>query len=207
MRSADEIRARVLVSLTSALKWPSMWGGELLLLHLLTEIAFIDEKEKLHEAQWREVYSLGYGGSQLVTGAFLGLFGGHAYRYYNEVASVYSAVAHSLGFIELDRVLELAEWAAMKKGLRRLCRERDWTSGQIVEKFGTPSISIGGSQSHVLAYSNGQSVDQWIFFDFESTPSIDRAGTLLRNVRLAAMNLSRGVILTPHGRDSAMRPL
>src|SRR5262245_3367974 len=113
MRAVAEIRDRLLEAVRFAVWRPSVCGGttdatEVLLLHLLGPLCFIDGREE----EWAAAKSTHVQGCRWVRGHFefqhLPFPG-----FVNEVASVYAEVAHRLGYFAPTRLLPEAEMAAL----------------------------------------------------------------------------------------------
>jgi hypothetical protein len=130
---------------------------------------------------------------------------------YNEVTSIYAELAWNLGYLTVDRNLSKAAMKKLRQGLRAKCRERDWHQSEIKEQYGEPSLKIGD----VYCYAPETRGERWIFFDFWKEYSAKRINSrvivhkkyiedpILRDVRLPASTLMRGLVFTPFGQQFA----
>lgn len=201
MRSAEEVRNRLLERLKGAILRPSMYGGdasgvELLMVNLLADLCYIDERE----AEWlkarERLETRGQFGCAGVAGSFLNRVSVKG-EFADEVASVYAAEAHRLGLLEVDPALTDAEFRRLCRGLRAVCREKDWRRSEVLDRFGPASVRAGS----VLAYVSAGRPGEWVCFDFDRTwRGVRNRDYRLREVRIPARNFVRELTFTPHGR-------
>lgn len=219
MRSAEQIRERLIAHLGHAIRRPAMWvyparGIEFFLLDTLSNVCFIDEREaELNQAldkMNKQEVSTNTG----VFGAFHLSFDYKQFeidQLYNEVTSIYAELAWNLGYLTVDRNLSKAAMKKLRRGLRAKCKERNWHQSEIKEQYGEPSLKIGD----VYCYAPETRSERWVFFDFWKEYNAKRITSrvivyekytedpILRNVRLPANTLKRGLVFTPFGQQFA----
>jgi hypothetical protein len=183
-----------------------MYGGnaagvELRLSCLLHDLCYIDEREdELFQAMdqlrhRRQCTAMG------VLGAFRYRIG-RDLDVTDEVASVYVALAHRLGYLAVEADLSPAARRALGNGLRARCRARDWRVSEVRDAFGPPTMKIGA----VYAYIAPGRTPGWVFFDFDgSSEQWPARDYLLREVRTPARTFGRELTFTPYGRELLAR--
>ncbi len=209
MRRMEDFRNRLLQRLHGALMRPGMYGDQdgvqLVLLNLLGDLVYIDERESELELAYSHLEARGMWSATRLIGPFCRRFS-RVDSFEDEIASVFAEIAHGLGFLQLDRTLTKSEWNDIRRGARQICRERDWHLSQIKERFGSPSLVIGGSWHQVHCYASTTD-DGWVFFDYanewlNTKPARLRfEDCILRSVRLPTPQFGRGVVYTQYGRQ------
>ncbi|WP_165229266.1 hypothetical protein [Aquisphaera insulae] len=200
MRTIHDVRTRHLDTLRQAVQRPGLFGGtdlgvELVMQGLLRDLCFIDEREGELQAAMDGLVARGQFNSMAVRGSFLQHVDNRG-TYADEVASVYAAVAHRLGYLAVDATLPDADFRRLLLALHAGCRDRDWTAAEVVTRFGRPGLRIGW----VFAYVPTAGPD-WVYFDFDACSAATQDGdSLLRNVRTPAEHFARELTFTPHGR-------
>ena len=216
MRTADEIRARLLDDLNHALTHLSMYGGEVAARQLLSDITFVDEREHEFKSHMQVLQDRGAFLSTGVEGAF-------SYRMQLKptcalIGSVYAEVAFKMGYLQTKRILTGREFKALKAGLRKTCRTRDMNADDVKAEFGIPSWSVKGNPFYpwVYMYLSNESEDGVIAFDFwnefGNDPKRKRevygkygATPVLQNIRIRGPRFVREFTFTPLGRKIAGR--
>ncbi|WJK33118.1 hypothetical protein [Solwaraspora sp. WMMA2065] len=99
-----------------------------------------------------------------VSGAYRTILPADALR--EATTSIYAEIAHHLGWLELDRVLTMAEW---NHAGDLICDwvAQDRTLSEVIETFGPPSLWIGGTNPYypkTLAYSTADRDDDLVCF-------------------------------------------
>lgn len=177
-----------------------MYGGnamgvELVFRTLLGDLCFVDERESELREELERLRYPGLYGPTGTHGALREHIRGPGDRG-EEVGSVFLGIADRLGYVQPDRRLSTAEWKAMRTGLRAAIRSRDWTTEELLARFGEPSIRMG----HVFGYASEEQRAGWVFFDFLQPERWDRRDeALLRDARLPATTLARQLVYTPTG--------
>ncbi|QEH32193.1 hypothetical protein OJF2_06620 [Aquisphaera giovannonii] len=201
MRTIHQVRDRLLDTLRQAVQRPGLFGGtdfgvELVMQTLLRDLTFIDEREGDLKAAMDDLVARGQFSSMAVRGSFLQYVDSRN-SYGDEVASVYAAVAHRLGYLTMGSTVPDADFGRMRLGLPVVCRDRDWTAGDVIARFGPPSLRVGWVFAYVPADGS-----RWLYFDFDgaSAGELER-DCLLRDVRIPADHFSLGLVFTPHGRS------
>ncbi|MFI7678188.1 hypothetical protein [Actinophytocola sp. NPDC049390] len=170
---------------------------------LLDDLCFLDERDDEFRAATEELRRHGKLG---VHGPFAALFGAEG-RYVPEVASVFAEVYHRLGYLSVDRLLTVEEWAPFAD-VRDWVGERDIRRGEVVATFGAPSLVV---DKQVLCYAPADG-SGWVFVDCwdERTPRYEPGlgrfdvpvedDPLVRDVRVPADTFEDGLVLTLLGR-------
>ncbi|WP_165229272.1 hypothetical protein [Aquisphaera insulae] len=96
----------------------------------------------IHDVRTRLLAARGESRSMAVRGSFLQHVENRG-TYADEVASVYAAVAHRLGYLAVDATLPDADFHRLLLALHAGCRDRDWTAAEVVTRFGRPGLRIG----------------------------------------------------------------
>jgi len=217
MKSATAIKDHFITLLNKSLPRLDMYGGEVFADHILAELSFIDEREEELDAHFKELDTRGARNSCGVTGAFRKCTG---LGYHNAgIASVFAEVAYQLGYLKTERVLNEGEFRELSKGLRSACRERDWTTEQVYQKFGKPTWPLNSDIAKrnpfypcsVLYLCENPRIGS-VAFDFwnsiddkkktEINTTIGRYGQIpiLRNVRIRGSKFARDFTFTPMGK-------
>ncbi|GAA3067815.1 hypothetical protein [Streptosporangium carneum] len=207
MRSAADLRRRWLETVPLLTSRTGMFarGGkemETLARTLMGDLCFVDERDRDHE---EIIQGLGDRFGKLgVYGPFAKMFGSER-DYAAEVVSVYAEHFHRLGYLDIDRRLEQAEWETLLTGVRDRFEERDVRRSEVVAAYGPPSLVVDG---RVLCYAS----DDWVFFDSwtesrqEYVPGEGRyervsdPDPLIRSVRVPSADFDGGLILTLYGK-------
>jgi hypothetical protein len=131
----------------------------LLLDQFLQDLTFIDgrEKERVVVEDELQIY-----GSLGVGGAFERAFGDRV-NYCIEVVSIYAEHFWRLGYLQVGRLLENAEWSALAVGLADRVEERDLRRSEVESAYGRPSVDLDG---HVWCFACEDFGERWIYFDF-----------------------------------------
>ncbi|TKK90202.1 hypothetical protein FDA94_07240 [Herbidospora galbida] len=166
-RSAEEIRDYLADQLNDVLRRPGLYGNETALRVVFDHYAYVDGREETWRAEQETMRSRGALAPTGVQGAIRNVLGtpdgdDHA------VASVYAEFARSQGWLRTDRLLTAEEYASMRDDLAVVCGS-DRTFTEVRDRFGAPSVFIGGSNPYfgkTLAYSSGNVADLMIFFHF-----------------------------------------
>jgi hypothetical protein len=103
-RSADEITARSRSRLNGALRRPGMYGGQVVLLEMLSDLAWADRREKELIRWGARLVERSMWTSTGVVGAFERLAPGLNSE--NGAATVFADITSSVGWLELDRQLD-----------------------------------------------------------------------------------------------------
>lgn len=201
MRTAEEIRERLLGTLDAAVRRPLMYGGadacvQIVLWNLVDALCFIDERDAEAAAIRDNLARRGLFCSTGIVGAFRGRIR-NVDDFSSEVASVWAELADRFGYLKLARRLEAGEWRRLRAGLRCLCQTTDLTARDVRERFGEPSlVSLS-----VYSYAPREPGAQWVHFDFFDPGGTygRRAEYRLRDARLPASTLSRSLVFTPFG--------
>ncbi|WP_435015878.1 hypothetical protein TA3x_003432 [Tundrisphaera sp. TA3] len=166
MRSVVEIRDHLLEDLSFTVFRPSMRSGtadatEMVLLHLLCTLAFIDGREQ----EWADAKNTYIRGCRRVCGQFE--FQHRPFPHFvNEVASVYAEVAFKLGYLRPVRLLRVAEMRGFAATIRtRGFRHRVMTEENLLGEFGPPSHEVVGGFTKVACYGCEDPTVKWVFFD------------------------------------------
>ena len=114
-----------------------------------------------------------------------------------EVASVYAESAAKNGYLEVDRHLDAAEWAALSLDDPARLTERDWLRSEIDATLPAPSLVV--DRGSVYCFAHADPGLSWVFFDFEQL-SDDDPDPSLRSVRTFRVRYPGGMLLTPLGR-------
>lgn len=142
-----------------------------------------------------------------------------------ECASVWAQVAFRLGYLQLDRTLNLAEWETIASSINRF-RSGDWHQEEVTALFGLPSFVIGSLKKdhRCQCYATADPEQPWFFFDYEFwqvgyadlaygsnvfpyemtiggkpwNEHPDLKNPLLRDVRIPAPNFEERLVLTEY---------
>lgn len=179
-------------------------GVQDFLMNVLDDLAFIDEREEELERVYGRLKERGLWCETRFYGILRREFP-KANSLGNEIASVLAEVAHQLGYLTIDQRIWKTEWRAMRKFVRESCPKQDWHVADVVERFGEPSLVIGGAWDYVHCYVSEGS-DGWLFCDYANAwVNAERPGweygsnPILRDVRLPTPVFRRGVVRTPYG--------
>jgi hypothetical protein len=171
---------------------------------LLADLCFLDEREQdlaAVEAALRGYGKLG------VAGPFAAVFGTRR-NCVAEVASIFAEQFHRLGYLQVQRQMDHAEWQHVIGRLRHRFDGRDVRRSEVETEFGQPSLLI---DKRVLCYAPSDP-SGWIFIDcFTEYQQRYEPGTgsyrrqrdedpLVRAVRQPAPDFESGLILTLYGK-------
>lgn len=193
MRKSSEIRAWIQQNLTGMLLRPGMYGVnqsyEILARMRLSDLAFIDDREKRLALRWKKLERDGYWSQ-------LGMYGALASAvpslddYTDRLASIYARVASSMGYFEAARRVPQPEWEQWQREVVPWATAEPRGREDIRARFGEPSYCGSSQYAPVLAYA-GPTDDAWLYFDLEHTG--DR-GDGLRYLRLPIRSLRRSLV-------------
>jgi hypothetical protein len=152
-----------------------------------------------------------------VMGAYGNLLPVNALR--DATASIYAAIAHRFGWLDLDRTLPAAAYRRMAADVGEWAT-KDRTLSQVIDRFGTPSLRVGGNNPlwpTTLCYATADPDDDLICFHlwntFADTDARRSEGVHPEPVVLAVRQRSDGLpfsfSFTPEGlrrRPAADRP-
>lgn len=207
MRTIEEFRERILADLPHALKRPQMFGGnafgaELYFRHVLHDLCFIDEREP-EMTVLRQKYLHGP----------LGVRGQFAYQdvfdsdFINEATSTFAQVAFILGYFTPSRLLSRSEWIELNDAINAEFLSRDWTHSDIQERFGPPSLDLGGGDTAVACYACEDRESNWLYFDFYRKFPSDPSCNWFESPRLRDLRArDNQFVLVPFGRSLAKQP-
>ncbi|BCJ34099.1 hypothetical protein Athai_16020 [Actinocatenispora thailandica] len=204
-----EVRQRWLDALPRMVCRPGMYSHDgfafdLLARGLLEELCFLDERESDLDDARAELRRFGKTG---VAGPFKALFGDER-GCVAEVASVFSALFHRLGYLDLDRLLDTDEWSLLTTGLRERFDGRDVRLSEVETWFGSPSLLI---DQRIACYAPADR-SGWVYFDCFAEHRTDYvpgeghyewhqdADPLVRMVRQPAADFEGGLTLTLYGK-------
>jgi len=195
--------------LNEALPRLGMFGGEIAARQLLSDLAFIDDRE--HELRDRldELRDRGSYTASGVGGAFNQQTGLRATD--NEIGSVFATVAFGMGYLRTDRTLTRTEFESLESELRESCSTTDLNADEVRAQFGTPSWQSGTNPYYPWAFLYlCPGCDHGIAFDFWNDLRDDKENEVvsgefgdipvLRNVRIGAADFRGEFIFTPIGR-------
>lgn len=204
VRSALEIRRRLLERLAAALKRPGMFTPsdvDLFFAVLIEDVAFIDDRiESLTDLRKRCLVDRGLWTSIGTQGAFDRCFA-DGLRLIEERASVWAEIAWRLGYLELAREVSREEWQAVDD----VVGTEDATEDDVRRAYGDFSFEQDGS-SGVSVYVSTEG--EWLCLDFDGKREdgkgyMDRSLARLRDVRRPTPTFVDGVRFTPWGRRFA----
>lgn len=172
-----EQRQRLIDRLNSSVRRPGMFGDLQAQTDIL-DLAFIDRAERKLELIGRRLVERGWWSETGIRGALEQTFG--------EVTCANSIcqaplveVGLKLGWIELDRQLERAEYWRLSNGTQRWLDERPRSSDDLEAEYGSPSIKIGGTGDVSFGFGTSNPTLPLIWFDRLSNggiASLRRAG-------------------------------
>jgi hypothetical protein len=161
-RTVADVRGYLADELNSALRRPSMYGGESALLIFFDAMAFVDDRER----DWRgELDALRNRGASVSTGASGAVEQVLGERSEYVMASVYADLAHRHGWLKLDRPLGFAEYDRIRRDVEAWCSSDRTMSGTLAE-FGPPSILVGGNNPRypkTIGYGTAQTDQPLVF--------------------------------------------
>jgi hypothetical protein len=216
VRSAEELRARWLDLIALIMKRTGMYAAtgsemQLLALHLLKDLCFLDDRDADAEREWSRL--LRTYGKRGAVGPFEALF--ESRRCQAEVASVFAEVFHRLGYLSVGKLVSGDRWQEMTSGLRDRFEDRDVTQDGARGLLGEPSLVI---DRKVLCYVPEDPAAGWLFIDCHAEQArrynvgrgsytADRdAEPLIRSVRLSGQDFESGLILTLYGKTLRWGP-
>lgn len=170
MRTIEEFRNHQMEMLAMALTRPAFFCGrdshaDLVFGRALGDLCWIDERER----EWRRVSEKFIYGPNAVIGQ-LRRQPICLPEYLNECTSIYAELAWGLGYFQVERLLTLAEWTALRNSLNTEFFNREWLASEIEERFGPPSHRLGGGSTTVAVYACEDRAVPWIFLDFARRP-------------------------------------
>jgi hypothetical protein len=190
-RSVDEIWARSQSRLNAALRRPGMYGGQVVLVEMLLDLAWADRKEEELVRWGARLVERSMWTSTGVVGAFERLVPGLNAE--NGATSVFADIALSLHWLELDGDLAAPDYWRMRNDSERLIAGTDIAVEGIVELYGEPVISIGGSRGRALGYVDSSGNHPIIWF-YESN-----ADDSIACRRVGSSSFADDVLFTPSG--------
>lgn len=143
MRSAEDLRRRWLDLVPRMMTRPDMWTNQgpafdVMARTLLADLCFLDERDADQQAVGEVLRGYGKLG---VAGPFIAVFGAER-TCVPEVASVYAEQFHRLGYLDVGRVVDRAEWDVLTGGLRDRFDGRDVPRSEVIAEFGQPSLIV-----------------------------------------------------------------
>jgi hypothetical protein len=210
LAAPDEIRAYLIDELNGALRRPGLFGreSEPALRMLVDHLQFVECRPEALAEQQRIWAERGAWSSAGVAGVFRDLIPERYYEY--GIASVYAEFAHRLGWLKPDRVLDPAEYEALRGVARRWAGEdRVWAD--VVDAFGTPSMLFGSNNPYfgkTLGYLTENSEDPMVSFHLwngnatgaEGSRPAEHDEPVLLAVRFGNGPFRRTFTFTPEGR-------
>lgn len=230
MLTIKAYRKQFLAELRSAFERPGMYGGdargaEQYFRIRLGDLCTIGDRAGALESAMKSLESSGLWCATGVAGALdhqierrKGIR--QRFQMVNETASVYAEIAHRLGYLLLNRLLNADEWRSLRGGEAAILRRRRATRPtDLVAAYGPPSFSTLGSYTRTLCYASVELAEPWICFDASvvseifngPTSSRLRTGTFdwldpgglddppLRTIRFRTPT-SHEMMFTPYGR-------
>lgn len=227
MTDLPALRSHNVTLLRGLLQRPTMytpggWAVEAFILHVLSEIAFIDSTTSALEGELERLRATGlwhppnhaYG----VTESFLATLPDCRVGLEVEVSAVYAQVAHRLGHLPAAvSVPPPGAWSVLSGA---------WTSAPLTPEsalgtLGPPTVQLG-STTHDLALCYGTLDGDWAALHFKVAPVSSGAdvgqqrshsnepgtpGLVLRWLRLSSCTLDRSIVVTPAGSELSRRGL
>ncbi|MFZ4150370.1 hypothetical protein [Streptomyces pseudogriseolus] len=142
LASAEEIHAYLIERLNSALRRPEMFGGEIYLRLLIDHLLVAEREPEAFGRLRRSWEERGIWTPVGVAGAFRHLI--PKPNYGSGTASVYAEFARIRGWLRPDRSLAPEAYRAMVDQVRDWAgQDRTWAD--VTDRFGPPSLLIGGS--------------------------------------------------------------
>lgn len=175
---------------------PSMYGVdqsyETLVRGRLSDLAFIDAREKRLELRWKRLERDGYWSQ-------LGMYGALASAvpsledYTHRLASIYARVASSMGYFEPARRAPQSEWEEWQREVVPWATAEPRTRADILARFKEPAYCGSSQSAPVLAYA-GPTDDAWLYFDLELAEDSPRGSYRVRYLRLPIRSLRRSLV-------------
>lgn len=179
----NETRRHHLSQVNGVLRRPGMYGGGEMAERLLLEaMAAVDGSLTRWQAECEGLRERGAFTATGVRGAYSNILPADALR--DATASVYAEIAHRLGWLELDRTLPAAEFRQLSAEVGGWVAH-DRTLSEVVERFGSPSVRIGGTNPFfpkTLAYTTADHDDGLICFHLWNAFANTAPGSGLRGV-------------------------
>jgi len=148
MLTVEQIQQHFLELLNAAIRRPGMFGpGEFGLDHAMTSVAYVTETGD--QWVWRKALEARGAWTPVGASGWVRLLMPGTEQVGS--ASLYADYAHERGWLTLDRALEAGEYAEVCGELGAWCSV-DRLRADVVERFGEPSVRIGGSGNQVLGY-------------------------------------------------------
>ncbi|WP_327637990.1 hypothetical protein OHB24_06310 [Kribbella sp. NBC_00482] len=161
MLTVEQIQLHFIEELNGGVRRPGMIGGELGLDYLLDRVVYVTETGD--RRAWRKALtdagamtSIGVAG---VVRLLLPDDGTEA------IASVYADYSHLHGWLRLDRTLNDQEYGEVQDRLVDFCAT-DHPEAEVLERFGEPSVRIGGTNPRypsVFGYTNPDGPIAWFY--------------------------------------------
>lgn len=163
MLTVQEIQQHFIEGLNGALRRPGMYGpGEISLHHMLDAVTYVTEIGKYDP--WRRDFERAGAWSSIgVSGVVQRLLPDSCVH---AVASVYADYTHRHGWLTLDRRIDEHEYGELRDRVAEYCAT-DHTWAEVVERFGEPSVHIGGTNPRydkVLGYATARITDPIVWF-------------------------------------------
>ena len=190
-RSVDETWARSQSRFNRALRRPGMYGGQVVLLEMLLDLAWADRLEEELNRWGARLVERSMWTSTGVLGAFERLAPGLNVE--NGTASVFADIASSFHWLELDRDLDAPHYWRIRNESEELIAGTDITVDGIVERYGEPSVVIGGSRGRALGFVDSSGKHPTVWF-YESNAD---DGIACR--RVGSVSFADDVLFTPSG--------
>lgn len=216
MRTALEIQNRLLTALNFALPRLGMYGGpscgDISMSHLLSDLAFIDERENEYQQHFNNLKTRGTFTQTGVSGAFYKQTGLRATS--DEVGSIYASIAFKMGYLSTARILSETDFITLTHDLRETCSNNDFTTTTVIKEFGIPSWKSSDTNPFypcVYLYLCDKLEHGVVAFDFwnvveydrEAQKTIGQFGSLpvLRNIRIEGPIFANEFTFTPVGTE------
>ena len=216
MRTIEAFQEHAISILRRMSQYPGMYGNrnglELLFWHVINELCWIDGQEDTFR-QLRDDLFHRIENTCGVSGALTLLIPGAKDELHDEIASIYSQLAHKLGYLTLDRILTSAEWKYLIEWFEQEPMTHDLRLSDVKKLFGEPSFHTCGSWHQVHSYAGPEISDGWICFDYanEFQVTTDTFGRtypglvygqdyILRDCRRTIGTLREQIKFTPYGR-------
>ncbi|WP_405062257.1 hypothetical protein OG474_11605 [Kribbella sp. NBC_01505] len=148
MLTVEQIQQHFIEQLNHAIRRPGMFGpSEIGLDYTLTDVVYVtetgDRRTWRNTMSWAEAWT-SHGVSGVVT-LLMPETEQHG------AASVYADYAHDHKWLTLDRTLTAEEYGEMRRALDTWCAV-DRARADVIERFGEPSVRIGGNSDQALGY-------------------------------------------------------
>lgn len=161
-RPATKIRSRQRRLLNAALRRPGMYGGELAIMGMLSDLAWTDRQEHALARFGELLVARSMWTSTGVVGAFERL--APTIDAQLAAASVFAEIARRLGWLEVDQTCDAATYWKIVNSAPGLVADRDLTLEDIEAAFGPASVRIGGSKSGAYGYTGPEERHTFLWF-------------------------------------------